>query len=184
MFAYAIHSSSDLRLGDHIVYQSSRPPFRIRFVSALIVGHQEENSVETITNGVVGVTKRTFHFTELKNLHGIKYDSCRYSEEESVERANARFRLKENCYHTLYNNSHFFVTWCKTGREYPLTDVLVEISQGKTFSTMLFSSACHNIHRYYACTNVSAYGAQAHLVYSGVIARLTASCYVDIIDFT
>ena len=93
--------------------------------------------MSVITNSVIGVTKKEVYFDELQNVHKVEYDSCRYSGEESIERAKRRFKLKEKSYHALYNNSHFFVTWCKTGREYPLTDILVEISQGKCRSIIM-----------------------------------------------
>ena len=127
-----VDSEKYLCPGDHVLYQSSKPPFRVMFYSALISSCQDATGrVTVITNSVIGVTKKEVYFDELQNVHKVEYDSCRYSGEESIERANRRFKLKENCYHALYNNSHFFVTWCKTGREYPLTDILVEISQGK-----------------------------------------------------
>lgn len=138
LFALMMESSDQLRAGDHILYQSSKPPFRIMYRSALISeieGTGTNLKVIVITNvPEIGVTKKQVYFDELENLHNLEYDTCRYSSEECIERATKRLELKEKCYHALYNNSHFFVTWCKTGREYPLTDILEEINQGKTSS--------------------------------------------------
>ena len=136
LFALLIKSSDQLQAGDHILYQSSRPPFRMTYCSALVTEMQGTDGslkVNVITNAFeIGVTKKQIYFDQLKNLHKVEYDMCRYSNKESIERAERRLKLKEKCYHALHNNSHFFVTWCKTGREYPLTDILEEINQGKT----------------------------------------------------
>ena len=134
LFAILIESSETLQAGDHILYQSSKPPFRIMYRSALVtetLGTDSNLEVNVITNvPEIGVTQKQVYCDELENLHKLEYDTCRYSSEESIERARKRLKLKEKCYHALYNNSHFFVTWCKTGREYPLTDILEEIHQG------------------------------------------------------
>ena len=138
LFAQLLMESSETELqpGDHILYQSSKPPFRIMYRSALISEIEGVNSnlkLNVITNvPEIGVTQKQVYFDELDNLHKLEYDTCRYSTKESIKRARKRLKLKEKCYHALYNNSHFFVTWCKTGREYPLTDILEEINQGRT----------------------------------------------------
>ena len=75
-----------------------------------------------ITNCEDGVIMKDVLVNELHNLHRIEYSSCRYSKEESLERAMRS--INENHYHPLRNNSHHFVSWCKTGQEYPLTDIL------------------------------------------------------------
>ena len=134
LFALLMESSETLQPGDHILYQSSKAPFRVMYRSALISeieGTDSSLKVSIITNAPeIGVTQKQLYFDELENLHMLEYDTCRYSSEESIKRARKRLKLKERCYHALYNNSHFFVTWCKTGREYPLTDILEEINQG------------------------------------------------------
>ena len=131
----SIDHHDQLKPGDHIVYQSSKPPFRIMYRSALVTQVQcPIGKVTLITNISIGVTRKEIHFDELKDVHKIEYDMCRYSVPESIERAKRRLKLNEDCYHALFNNSHFFVTWCKTGREYPLTDILVKISQGENIT--------------------------------------------------
>ena len=137
LYAVLMESSDQqLQAGDHILYQSSRPPFRITYRSALVTEIQGADSnlkINVITNiPEIGVTQKQVYYDELENLHKLVYDTCRYSSEESIDRARRRLMLKEKCYHALYNNSHFFVTWCKTSREYPLTDILEQINQGKT----------------------------------------------------
>jgi hypothetical protein len=135
LFAILVESSNQLQAGNHILYQSSKPPFRIMYHSALITKIQGKGSnlkVSIITNvPEIGVTQKEVYYDELENLHELVYDTCRYSSKESIDRAKRRLKLKEKCYHALYNNSHFFVTWCKTSREYPLADILEQINQGK-----------------------------------------------------
>ena len=134
LFALLMESGDQLHAGDHILYQISKPPFRIMYRSGLITeiqGTDSNSKVNIITNvPEIGVTQRQVYFDELENLHKLEYDTCQYSSEESIDRARQRLMLKEKCYHALYNNSHFFVTWCKTGREYSLTDILEDINQG------------------------------------------------------
>ena len=78
--------------------------------------------ITVITNCEDGVIIKDVLISELHNLHRVEYSSCRYSMEESLERALSR--ISENHYHPLRNNSHHFVSWCKTGQEYPLTDII------------------------------------------------------------
>ena len=139
LYAVLMESSDQqLQAGDHILYQNSIPPFRITYRSALVTEIQGTDSnlkINVITNiPEIGVIQKQVYYDELENLHKLVYDTCRYSSEESIDRARRRLMLKEKCYHALYNNSHFFVTWCKTSREYPLTDILEQINEGKTGS--------------------------------------------------
>ena len=137
LFATLIEAHGQLQAGDHILYQSSKPPFRMMYRSALVCDIQSSDGdlqLSVITNvPTIGVTQNPVHFKMFENgfkLHRVEYDTCSYSNKESIKRAKSRLKLREKCYHALFNNSHFFVTWCKTGREYPLTDLLEEINQG------------------------------------------------------
>ena len=133
LYASRIESFEHLNEGDHILYQISQPPFRMMYRSAIIVkSHYEAGKVIVITNFPEGVKSKELYFDQLKNVHKIEYDSCRFLADKSIERAKRRLKMNESCYHALFNNSHFFVSWCKTGREHPLTDILVDVSQGKT----------------------------------------------------
>ena len=97
--------------------------------SALVINPQDTSGKTIlISNFPEGVKRKEIYFEELKNVHKVEYDSCRFSSPKSIERAKRRLKMNENCYHALFNNSHFFVTWCKTRREYPLTDILADIS--------------------------------------------------------
>ena len=71
---------------------------------------------------------------ELPHLHRILYSKCRFTSEEAVSRAYYRKSLGEKHYHPLNNNGHHFVSNAKTGREYGLSDIIVQLeteTQGK-----------------------------------------------------
>ena len=155
LYAYLIDSGDCLDTGDHILHQCSKPPYRIMFYSTLVTKTPDSTGkLSVVTNSVIGVTKKEVYFDELMNVHKVEYDSCRYSPDEAIERANRRFKLEERCYHALYNNSHFFVTWCKTGREYPLTDILLEITQGN--QVLIHNTYSQEVHtRLLLCYNNS-----------------------------
>ena len=133
LYTISIKSCEELHTGDHILHQNSKPPFQIMYRSALVVKNQGISEKVTVIMNIPirGVTKKQLYFDELETVHKVIYDKCRYSTSESIKRAKKRLEFKETCYHALFNNSHFFVTWCKTGREYPLTDILVDISKGE-----------------------------------------------------
>ena len=64
--------------------------------------------------------------------------TCRFSNEESVERAKRRCEWKEDAFHPIFNNSHFFASWAKTGLEYPLTDLLLQLElEGNSLEVVL-----------------------------------------------
>lgn len=121
-FVVPANSEHDTQRGDHIVFQVTEPPFRVKFRSALVV--QPGEYMEIIMNSEEGVVKKLVPFHLLNRMHKIIYTSCLYDEQRAVERAEFRLKHREQCYHVLKNNSHFFVTWCITGREYSLTDIL------------------------------------------------------------
>ena len=66
---------------------------------------------------------------------------------KSVSRARWRAKAGENHYHTLYNNSHYFVTWAKTGTVYLLYDVVDSLlyKEGITKQVCMFCK-CSNLH--------------------------------------
>ena len=76
-----------------------------------------------------GVVRRSILFCDLLKLamHKISYAAELYHGIKAVERAESRLKHNEKCYHVLKNNSHFFVTWCITGREQSLADILRDL---------------------------------------------------------
>ena len=73
-----------------------------------------------------GVVKKSILFSDLlkQPVYKITYAAQLYGSSQAVERAESRLKHNEKCYHVLKNNSHFFVTWCITGREHSLADIL------------------------------------------------------------
>ena len=121
-FAEAITSKENVQCGDHILFQVTEFPFRPKFHSALVVSVAEH--IEIIMNSEEGVVKKLVPFHMLKTLHKIAYTAQLHNEVKAIERAESRLKNNEKCYHVLKNNGHFFVTWCITGREFSLTDIL------------------------------------------------------------
>ena len=107
-------------------------------MSALVL-QVNEGLVKVISNGERGVTLWITPFASLKNLHKVTYlGQC---STEALEQALSRLNMKENHYHPLNNNSHLFATWCKTGREYPMTDILRSLQEKK--GNLLLTTRVH-----------------------------------------
>ena len=121
-FAKTITFKDNVQYGDHILFQVTEEPFRPKFRSALVIDVGEH--IEIIMNSEEGVVKEVLPFHMMKMPHKIVYEYQLYNEAQAVEHAESRLKHGEKCYHVLKNNSHFFVTWCITGREYSLTDIL------------------------------------------------------------
>ena len=91
----------------------------------------ENTRIHVVRNSSDGVIEKEHEIDCLKNLHVVKYSKCRYTNNEAVKRAKQRLEWRENCYHCLNNNSHHFVTWAKTGREYSLADIIESLTYKK-----------------------------------------------------
>lgn len=130
---------SDLEKGNHIVYLVSKPPYRPSYHSALVLG-VSKSSLKIIANGQNGVTKENLSFTSTANkqLLKVEYTTCCYSRKKAVYRAKWRLKGGENHYHPLFNNSHFFVTWCKTGKQYPMTNIIKSLQYEESKPVALF----------------------------------------------
>lgn len=134
-FISPIRNAEELAVGDHILYQVTKSVYRDVFRSCLVkdigISSAGECHIDYYTNKEEGVVQKCTPFEKLQGLHKVEYAACRYSIEESLKRAEGR--IDEEHYHSLNNNSHFFVTWCKTGREHSLTDILrsLEYQEGE-----------------------------------------------------
>ena len=117
-----VNSVDTINCGDHILFQVTEPPFRAKFRSALVI--QPSEYLEIIMNCEDGVVKTSIPFHLLNQTHKVVYESPLYDGITAIHRAEFRLSVEEKCYHVLNNNSHFFVTWCITGRECSLTDIL------------------------------------------------------------
>ena len=119
LYHVPVREVTDLQPGDHILHQVCGQPYRACYKSALVVT-VEEAEIHVVMNSSDGVNKERLKYS--KNLYKVNYSHCSYTNDEAVQRAMQQ--LNEKYYHCLYNNSHHFVTWAKTGRENPLTEII------------------------------------------------------------
>ena len=131
LYSLSIASCDHIFVGAHIVYKHGNafPPL---YRSALVIDIQRsrdcpsEKVLELITNTLCsGFTKQSVKYSQLQCVSKVVYLSSEFSEEEAVMRAKYHLQYHENFYHPEFYNSHHFVTMCKTGREYSLTDILM-----------------------------------------------------------
>ena len=116
--------------GCHILYEVDGASFQ----SGLVIMKDAGNGkVRYYTNSKGhGIYETVREIVNLKNLHIVCYtEQCRFTDEEALQRARRRLDWREQRYSPLFNNSHFFVSHCKTGCEYPLTDIIIGISHYK-----------------------------------------------------
>ena len=84
---------------------------------------------------------RTDHYI-IKYSHCSEYSHCRYTDDQAVTRAEQRLEWGEEEYHCLYNNSHHFVTWAKTGRESSLADIIESLTYQTGNGVIQFYTSC------------------------------------------
>lgn len=115
--------------GDHVLFLiNSDDVYRPVYRSALVESVSSYGEVEMISYTPQGVQRQTQKFHTFKSLHKVDYTTDAYDGVIAVKKA--RQRLGECHYHGLFNNSHHFVSWAKTGLEYSLAD-LVHGIEGK-----------------------------------------------------
>lgn len=144
--AVPVNQPSDISEGDHILYRVNSEEYRPTYQSALIVSTLSEVNFRLIVYAPPpnGVQYRVQKFHEFSSLHKVKYVGG-YSNEEVIDRV--KKRLSENHYHGLFNNSHHFVTFAKTGLEYSLTE-LVHGLQG-TYIEIYIKPGLFNVVNHY-----------------------------------
>lgn len=137
MYPAPVRFPTELRQGDHILFQTSEPPFRPIYQSALVTGVEMEY-VEIVSYSRAGFYEDNVQFSGFRRLHKVEYTRCRYSADKSISRVRWRMKSGEDHYHALHNNSHYFVTWAKTGNEYLLSDVINSLSceEGKGYRSL------------------------------------------------
>ena len=116
-----VNRPSDISEGDHILYRINGDEYRPMYQSALIENKLDEGNFRFIVYTPTGVECRAQKFQHIKSLHKVKYVGG-YLNKEAIKRA--KKRVGEKYYHGLYNNSHHFVTFAKTGLEYSLTELV------------------------------------------------------------
>ena len=123
LYACPITTPTDLTQGDHILYLASIAPNRPTFRSALVVS-ADKDSIHLVTYSKEGVCLEEVKFSDLQRPSRVEYTMCRYSRKKAVQRAKGRLKMKEKHYHPLFNNSHFFVSWSKTGKQYSFSVII------------------------------------------------------------
>ena len=75
-----------------------------------------------------GIEEKEFNFNVLQFPYKVIYDCTAvqlFNSDTAIQRAHERRRLGEtDHYCPLFNNSHHFVMWSKTGNEYQLHDII------------------------------------------------------------
>ena len=116
--------------GEHILYLiNNSADYQPVYRSALIESVTDGN-IGVIVYTPRGVQRHVQQFYSFKSLHRVDYTVTACTGRAAVE--NARRRVGECYYHGLFNNSHHFVSWAKTGLEYSMAD-LVQGVQGQLY---------------------------------------------------
>ena len=85
-----------------------------------------KDHIQIISYSRGGIYEESTNVCNFGEIFRVEYTKCRYSGSKAVSRALLRMELGEDHYHALYNNSHFFVCWAKTGAEHSLAHVIDE----------------------------------------------------------
>ena len=113
---------SSISEGEHILYLINttthcRPVYR-----SALVESASNKYIGIIMYTPQGIQRQVQQFHSYRSLHRVDYTIGACTGRTAVE--NARQRLGECYYHGLFNNSHHFVSWVKTGLEYSLADLV------------------------------------------------------------
>lgn len=128
--AEEVKNISTIKKGDHLIHCVTKNPYRPMFQSALVIDSSEDrNSVSVIRNCMNGIEEKTFAFSSIRFPYKVIYDSQAFplfNSDDAIQRAKNRQRMRETKDHycPLFNSSHHFVTWAKTGDEYSLRDIV------------------------------------------------------------
>ena len=113
---------SSISEGEHILYLiNNNADYRPVYRSALVESVSDGN-VSVIVYTPQGVQRYVQQFYLFRSLHRVDYTISAFTGKVAVE--NGRKRLGECYYQGLFNNSHHFVSWAKTGLEYSLADLV------------------------------------------------------------
>ena len=115
---------SEVSEGDHVVYliNSESNNYRSVYHSALVESTSSSGNIGTIAYTPQGIQRHHQPFHSFKSLHRVDYTAGACLGRAAVEKAWQR--IGECYYHCLFNNSHHFVSWTKTGLEYSLADLV------------------------------------------------------------
>ena len=121
----------DITTGDHILYQINtsneyRPVYRSALVEEVDLSSGNVSFIEytDTCHGLSIQRSNKRQFTSILSLHKVDYTAAGTNHGKDVIQK-ATKRLDECHYHALFNNSHHFASWAKTGLEYSLTDLVL-----------------------------------------------------------
>ena len=124
---------TNIEAGDHVIYQIGSDEFRKFYRSALVSEvYPLHGDMKIVTFTSEGVEEKRVDIASLCRLHRVEYSPCRFSAQEAVSRARHRLDMKEKLYNPINNNGHFFVSNAKTGREYNLSDMIMDLNAQDT----------------------------------------------------
>ena len=113
---------SSISEGEHILFLiNDSADYRPVYRSALVESISDGN-ISIIVYTPQGVQRHIQQFHWYRSLHRVDYTIGACTGRVAVEAA--RQRLGECYYNGLFNNSHHFVSWTKTGLEYSLADLV------------------------------------------------------------
>ena len=128
--AERLNDISEVNKGDHIIHCVTKSPYRPMFQSSLVTdSSSDRNTLSIIRNYMNGIEEKEFDFDFLQFPYKVIYDCTAaqlFNSDTAIQRARGRLQLGETRDHycPLFNNSHHFVMWSKTGNEYPLDDII------------------------------------------------------------
>ena len=154
--AVAIEAVDGLERGDHILIQVIQEPYRPGYESALVSNIDVVRGQLTLIRNTrlrtLSEVEVVVDYSQLRCVHKVEYMPCLYSADEAIQRAKQRFEKEDsvlkpvNCYHALNNNSHHFATWCKTGHEYSLSDIVIHLDNIKTQGKRYYQVIVYSIY--------------------------------------
>jgi len=141
---HPVNDITNVTKGDHVLYHIGSDECRKDYRSALVSEvDPEHNEMKILTFTREGVEETMVGLASLGRLHRIEYSTCRFNAEEALSRARWRQGMDEKkLYNPIDNNGHFFVTNAKTGREYNLSDMIMDLKAQDTgkYYVCLFSN--------------------------------------------
>ena len=124
-----ISGVNDIKVGDHIVYSTTKPPLRPVYCSGLVtntvVNTEGSGEVDLVTFDKRGCVEKTLDLEVTVNLGKVVYQGCCHFGGDASIRAKQALQLKDKKgYDEGCNNSHHFVTRLKTDKENSLSELL------------------------------------------------------------
>ena len=123
--------------GDHVLYRIGEAGYRYDFRSGMVSDIDlREETLGIITLTAKGCKEEKFRFIAFPHLHRVEYSPCRFPAKDAISRARRRRDMNDQLYSPLNNNGHHFVTNAKTGQEYSLSDMILDLKRHRSEGIM------------------------------------------------